>query len=331
MARRITSFAGRRRCSGRNAACGEKTNSAVADVETRFHAGELPWNYGTVQSLIGDYPRRRQLDVILPGQEDEATPDQDGVPWNDPDASDDDPDDDPDVHDDDHILEYDPKDWVEPPRDPSGDHGNGEGQPETSGEMCIHGDGATLSAEQASLLQERSTRLQALQEADRIFASIDGAVGVSLRETVRKVMQHEEKKFRQRILGDAAVDKAMRDVAEAEEAAARRQRAEFQAACQRKRDSEEAEVAVKAATEKLKKLRKEHTQLVAQIENLAAIKSYSLEALGKGKKNGGTAQYQKARHEALKRLRAISPLTPEQQNDWHFSPPFRLGSLDFLL
>ena len=81
-----------------------KINSAVADVETRFHAGELPWNYGAVQSLIGDYPRRRQLDVILPGQEDEATPDQDGVPWNDPDASDDDP----DVHDDDHILEYDP-------------------------------------------------------------------------------------------------------------------------------------------------------------------------------------------------------------------------------
>ena len=62
-----------------------------------------------------------------------------------------------------------------------------------------------------------------------------GAVGVQLRETIQRVRRCEEKSFHHRIQGNAAVDKAMRDMAQAEEAAARRQRADFQAECQRKR------------------------------------------------------------------------------------------------
>ena len=59
----------------------KKINAAVADVEARHQAGQLPWTWATVQSLIGRYPKRGQLDVLKPGQEDEATPDPDGVPW----------------------------------------------------------------------------------------------------------------------------------------------------------------------------------------------------------------------------------------------------------
>ena len=55
--------------------------AAVADVERRWNEGSLTWTYATVQSLITPYPRRGQLDKLLPGQEDEATPDPDGVPW----------------------------------------------------------------------------------------------------------------------------------------------------------------------------------------------------------------------------------------------------------
>ena len=58
-----------------------KIDSAVAEVEAQYNAGNVSWNYKTVQSLIGKYPHRGHLDVILPGQEDEATPDPDGVPW----------------------------------------------------------------------------------------------------------------------------------------------------------------------------------------------------------------------------------------------------------
>ena len=63
----------------------QEINSAVADVEARYTVGQLRWTWGAVQSLIGDYPKRQQLDVLLPGQEDEATPDPDGVPWELPD------------------------------------------------------------------------------------------------------------------------------------------------------------------------------------------------------------------------------------------------------
>ena len=56
-------------------------DAAVADLQRRWDEGSLTWTYATVQSLITPYPRRGQLDKLLPGQEDEATPDPDGVPW----------------------------------------------------------------------------------------------------------------------------------------------------------------------------------------------------------------------------------------------------------
>ena len=56
-------------------------NSAVAEVETKFKDGCLPWTYKTVRSLITPNPLRGHLDVIKLGQEDEATPDPYRVPW----------------------------------------------------------------------------------------------------------------------------------------------------------------------------------------------------------------------------------------------------------
>ena len=55
-----------------------KVDSAVAEVKAAFERGELPWTYANVQSLITPYPRRRAWDVLLIGQEDEATGDPDG-------------------------------------------------------------------------------------------------------------------------------------------------------------------------------------------------------------------------------------------------------------
>ena len=59
----------------------QKINAAVADVEAKYNAGELQWNWKTVKSLILPYPRRGKMDVLKLGQEDEATEDPDGVPW----------------------------------------------------------------------------------------------------------------------------------------------------------------------------------------------------------------------------------------------------------
>jgi len=65
-----------------------KINAAVADVERRWNEGTLRWNFKDVQSLIHPYPKKNELDVILPGQEDEATPDPDKWLWMDPAGSD---------------------------------------------------------------------------------------------------------------------------------------------------------------------------------------------------------------------------------------------------
>ena len=151
-----------------------------------------------MQSLIGKYPPHRCLDRVLPGQEDEATPDPDGVPWEteEPvDCRDDKSEGDPG-----EILDYDPADWVNPSG--SSHHGNGGGDDAASsespgqghgggdataadGERDDHGDGGgSLSAEQVSTLHEHSSRLQSLQEAKSILEGLGGALGAQLTTTV---------------------------------------------------------------------------------------------------------------------------------------------------
>ena len=47
-------------------------------------------------------------------------------------------------------------------------------------------------------------------------------------------------------------------------------------------------------------------------------KTFSLAALGQGKKNGGPERCQKARFQVMERIRAAAELSPEQANDWEF-------------
>ena len=56
-------------------------DSAVAEVRAKSYSGELKWSYKSVRAYIPVYPKTGHLHVIRPGQEDEATPDPDGVPW----------------------------------------------------------------------------------------------------------------------------------------------------------------------------------------------------------------------------------------------------------
>ena len=136
-----------------------RINSAVAEVDAQFQAGKLPWTWATVQSLITPFPKKGQLDVVLPGQEDEATEDPDGVPW--------------DVEDKEvekegeeeleaeNEDEFDPADWHE-------SHiPDAEAKPGHSDSDALHGGGVGLSAEQADVVIEQSGRVQALQEAKK--------------------------------------------------------------------------------------------------------------------------------------------------------------------
>ena len=325
----------------------KKINSAVAEIEERFNAGFLPWNYATVQSLIGAYPHKGHLDVLKIGQEDEATPDPDGVPW----EADEEPVAQPagadgaggggsDACEDgesDHEREcfvFDPADWHAPPEEPEqgefSNHGDGGESSHHGGgdESSRHGDGGvissvvprgeSLSAEQATSLLEHSGRLQSLQQAKDILKNLGGALGDSLTNTVDRVIHGETKKYRQRIRGDALVDKEMRASLEAEEKRYRHQRAEFQEHMQQKKEKKRVEKELQDVKARLKRARKENREAEAVVTAREAVKSYTVEMLGNGKKKGGTAQHHKARLEVLQRVRLIADLSLDQANDWDY-------------
>ena len=121
-------------------------NAVVAEVEAKFHAGELPWSFKTVQSLIPPYPKKGHLDTVRPGQEDEATEDPDGVSWEVEGEHHEES-----AHDADDWPAFDPRDWAEGCAPSAGAGVEG---------VALHGDGDSLSAEQADKVVAHSTRLK---------------------------------------------------------------------------------------------------------------------------------------------------------------------------
>lgn len=268
---------------------------------------------------------------MLPGQEDEATPDPEEVPWDlhPPATGGDDSEDDENAV---AVPDFDPADWLHPPKEccdgepsNSGDgaagsskHGDDAGDSAVADVEANHSDDEILSPELAASIQKQSGRLQSLQDAKRIFEGIGGTLGASMTTTVKRVMRNEEKKFRQRIRGDAGVDKALRASLEADEAMAQQRRLDFQEMCEQKRQKANADQEIKQAAAKLKRVRKENRQAEAVVAAREAVKSFSPAMLGHGKKKGGTDKYQKARHEVMTRVRAIAELSLDQENDWQY-------------
>ena len=296
----------------------QEINSAVADVEARYTAGQLRWTFGAVQSLIGDYPKRQQLDVLLPGQEDEATPDPDGVPWELPDHP---PVEDGDgsEHSLDEACETEGGEIVSaevPSDDEQGklDH-RGNGGASATSEIARE----ALSVEQANTLLTHCNMLEAIQHAKDIVGSVvGGPVGASLENTLGRVMHDERKKFNQRVRGDAAVAAELRAVVTEEEARYRRERADFDEAMKRTRELKRLDRQYKVTLEDLKKARKRLRANEALGEARKFAKSFSAAALGQGKKKGGGNQCAKARAEVLDRLLEVGSLSHEQMNDWDY-------------
>ena len=189
-------------------------NAAVAEVEAKFQAGELPWSFKTVQSLLPNYPKTRHLDTLRRGQDDEATEDPDGVPWEVEEEQHEEA-----ADDDDDWPAFDPRDWAEGCTPTAGADVEGG---------ALHGDGDVLSPEQAEGFVAHSTRLKSLHQAKEILASLGGTVGASLRETVCRVEHDEAKRFRERSRTDPILQTRMSAFLEADEAHWRRERAEFQ-------------------------------------------------------------------------------------------------------
>ena len=302
-------------------------NSAVAEVEAKYTAGLLPWEYKTVQSLITPYPRRGHMDVVKVGQEDEATPDPDPNPWEDGDEvapegeeedvqKDEDADEGVDVMED-EILDWDAADWVE-----------GEVAFEKHGERdadaARHGDGdaqlpiVSFTSEQSECVLENSSRLRNLQQAQDICKEVGGTLGASLRDTVGRVIRSESKRINAQLQCDPRVYQELRSGLEAEEAVHRRERFEFQAHMQQKKQTDRVRKELTQTETKLRATKKKLRDAEAVVTASEQFKAYSVEALGKGKKKGGPQQCHKTRLQVLERVRKAAELSPEQIGQWEY-------------
>ena len=302
-------------------------NAAVAEVEAKHAAGLLPWEYKVVQSLITPYPRRGHMDVVKVGQEDEATLDPDANPWEDededaPDDEEEDAQEDEDADGGDDVMEgeipdWDPADWVE------GDAAF-EKHGERDADAARHGDGdaplpiVSLTSEQSECVVEHSSRLRNLQQAQDLCKEVGGTLGTSLRDTVGRVIRSESKRINAQLHCDPRVYQAMRQSLEAEEAAHRRERFEFQAHMQQQREKDRVHKVLTQTETKLKTTQKKLRDAEALVAANEQVKAYSLEALGKGKKKGGPQQCHKARLQVLERVRKAAEMSPEQIGQWEY-------------
>ena len=200
-------------------------DSAVADVEQRFEDGLIPWTWQAIRAEITPYPNKHCLDVLLPGQEDEATPDTCKYKWEeDGAASELGEEDDADEK----IEDFCPEDWVVGAEaaltygvaaDKDAQHHGGGG--------TALGKSETLDEEVLDMTFEQTTRLRQLKEADAIFKELGGALGVSLRNTVSQVVNSENKRFVVLMKQDKRVCSELYEGMQAEEARYRLARVDY--------------------------------------------------------------------------------------------------------
>ena len=176
-----------------------------------------------------------------------------------------------------------------------------------------------LNEAQADDVLLHSERLKALDQAKLACASLGDATGASLVIAVDNVIKWELKRFRERTRVNPEVANAMRKTLAAEEADYARKRQAFQEHMRAVRDKKRAQEELKIVQQNLKKAKKDAREALELRQAKEFTKSFSLDALGLGKKNAGGLQYQKARGEVLERLRRASPLSATQTADWnHF-------------
>ena len=137
-------------------------------------------------------------------------------------------------------------------------------------------------------------------------------------DTVSRVMDAEAKRAKGRHKDDPAVQQTMHAVLEAEEAQFRRARLNFEEHMRQTKEKDRATRELAEAKGRLQKMRKETRDAEAVVAARHQIKAYSVETLGKGKKNAGGEQHHKARLEVLERIRKVAELTPEQTGGWDF-------------
>ena len=304
--------------------------------------GELPWNWESVQSLIGKYPKRNHLDVVLPGQDDEATWGSDGeeMPWEHDGQQEEDAavagadadsavaDADVEVGDAEDALidEHHDEDAEGAMSDgsiASWDSKEGRGDGEDCEKGCdtlpIVAARTELDGRSAEVILKHSDTLETLRKAKDIFAGLDGVVGASMQGTVTRVMHWERKKFRQQDGDKAAVAAHLEQCVQAEEMIMAKKRQENmehkETLLEKKRAREALQVVQRQLREAKRRKKAEEEAMVIKEE----FKAFPPLDLGDGRKNGGPEECHKARLEAMDRILAIADLSFPQMNEWKSS------------
>ena len=136
--------------------------------------------------------------------------------------------------------------------------------------------------------------------------------------TVTRVMHSETKKFRQRHAGETEVKRQMRESIQAEQQMILRQRHDFQYHMQQVKEKKRVARELKEAQAELVRIRKQTRDAEAVVTATEAMKTFSLDSMGDGKKNAGGKKGQETRFEVLERVRAVAALSAEQRNDWEY-------------
>ena len=116
---------------------------------------------------------------------------------------------------------------------------------------------------------------------------------------------------------DAVVAKALLTDIEAERSAMQRKAAEMAVHMREKKEAKRSKEETKATKAALAQAKKALRDSKHVLETWKALKSFSPEMLGEGKKNGGSKEIQKRRFEVLHRVALHgAAMTARQYNDW---------------
>ena len=273
------------------------------DVEVEVREGRLHWSYQDVYKLIAPFPKTGHLDTVREFQDDEIVLEE-GEAAFDEEASeepsavaDDDSEESEGELDDDDLL---------------------ADEEEATGSLVQAEDAQNqepLSAEAADASAAHGARMDALRQALDVVASLNDP---SLTMTLQRAMHTAERSERLRLSSAPAVAGAMMRQRDLQEQRLREERRELKERMDEERAAKALKTEMKENEAKLAKAKKQLKDAQSVAESFEAIKSFSPEMLGDGKKGGGTAQHRKARMEVLDRLGTHGTVSAQQRNDWQW-------------
>ena len=306
-----------------------KINADLAQVRVAFDSGHLRWTYEHVKGLILPYPPSKEEDPIIaqwkgaPVDADaeasweDALRDNGGAP---PDESGTDVDDSSDSgggasNDDDFPGDGDGV--VE------GEEAAGEAAAAATNTAVAVYDGLPRSSDAPMLSPTSAQRLHAchdkLEAMKRTIGDLEEVGVLAAAHKVKIELRKEVRKLRQLTREDQGVALAIQSFQDAEKEFASSQLRALEENHAQELNAKRLRLEIDASKTELQKKKDQIKELEAVLDMKEAVKTFTPELLGKGKKSAGGVKGLRNRHDLLDRLAALgTQLSPPQRNDWEW-------------